>query len=109
VFEDRDEEKELDKQTLRKLFQEEMALAIRNGVIDPDTARKLGIARGLYREADFSNIPAGYGLDLISNPTAGNIGQTGGNTMAEDAGRTDVNVPNETGGGRLRKMLARKK
>jgi hypothetical protein len=103
VFEDRDEEKELDKQTLRKLFQEEMALAVRNGVIDPPSARKIAIARGLYRESDFVEVPEGYGIDLINKPTAGNVGQIGGNTMAEDAGRTETGAQNETGGGRLRK------
>lgn len=110
VFEDRDEEKELDKQTLRKLFQEEMALAIRNGFISPDAARKLGIERGLYNEKDFADIPEGYGEGVANAPRGlrDNLGQTGDNTMAEDASRTDVGTPNNTVGDRLRKAFKRK-
>ena len=100
VFEDRDEEKELEKQTLRKLFQEEMALAVRNGIIDPATARKIGVARGLYSERDLASVPLDF---AIPTENAGNVGQIGGNTMAEDAGRTDVGTPNQTAGERLRK------
>lgn len=118
IFEDRDEEKVLDKQTLRKLFQEEMALAIRNGFMDPDTARKIGIARGLYTEKELATVPAKYGWNLaqtsirenILGPdgtpaNAGGIGQTGGNTIAEDAGRTGVGVPKPNANAGLRKSL----
>ena len=104
VFEDRDEEKVMDQQTLRKLFQEEMAMAVRNGVIPPSKARQIGISRGLYTEKDFEGIPEDYGLDLIA-PSKQKIGQIGGNTIAENAGRTNVGVPNENAGGRLLKAL----
>jgi hypothetical protein len=101
IFEARDEEKELSKQTLRKLFQEEMALALRNGYLDPDAARKIGIKRGLYTEQDMADIPIGYGADFVRPKQL--LGQTGGNTIAEDSDRKDVGVPDNTVGDRLRK------
>jgi hypothetical protein len=124
VFEDRDEEKELDKQTLRKLFQEEMALAIRNGYLRPRDARRIGIDRGLYTAKEMVGIPENFGEELTATTIRENLtgpvqpqealeagtpapkttpGQIGGNTMAEDAGRTHVGVPNNTSGGRLAK------
>jgi hypothetical protein len=103
VFEDRDEEKELDKQTLRKLFQEEMALAVRNKLFDRDTARRIAVERGLYKQSDIDSVPDGYGDD--SEPPKQNIGTLGGNTIAEDAERTDLGIPNNTVGARLRKAL----
>jgi hypothetical protein len=108
IFEDRDEEKVIDKQTLRKLFQEEMALAIRNDVMDPQRARQIGIKRGLYTEADFAGMPPDYGVVPIRSGPKQNIGQTGGNTVSEDSARTDVGTPNNTIGARLRKMITRK-
>lgn len=102
IFEDRDEEKELEKQNLRKGFMEEMALAIRNGVVSPPAARKIGIMRGLYTERDFRDMPEDYGMDAIL-PGKGNVGQIGGNTMAEDAGRTETGGEKMTVGDRLRK------
>jgi len=106
IFEDRDEQRELDKQTLRKLFQEEMALALRNGFLTPEAARKIGVQRGFYTETEMAAIPAEYGVDMLLPKQ--NLGNTGGNTIAEDAGRTDVGTPNNTVGGRLRKMLGKK-
>lgn len=101
IFEDRDEQRELDKATLRKTFQEEMALALRNGFLTPDAARKIGVQRGFYTETDMTSIPVGYGEDLLLPKQ--NFGDTGGNTISEDAGRTGSGAPDNTAGGRLRK------
>ena len=101
VFEDLDEQRELDKQTLRKLFQEEMALALRNGFLTPDAARKIGTQRGFYTETEMATIPTGYGEDLLLPKQ--NFGDTGGNTISEDSGRTGGGAPDNTAGGRLRK------
>lgn len=101
VFEDRDEQRELDKETLRRTFQEEMALAVRNFILTPAAARKLGVKLGFYTETDIQDIPADYGLGMI--PAGQNLGNTGGNTIAQDASRTDVGVPDNLGGNQLMK------
>lgn len=103
IFEDRDEQRELDKQTLRKLFQEEMALALRNGFLSPDAARKIGVKRGFYTETEMANVAEGYGEDKLL-PKQG-IGNTGGNTIAEDAGRTGGGAPENNSGAALRKEV----
>lgn len=108
VFEDRDEQRELDKQTLRKLFQEEMALAIRNYEFPPETALKIGVARGLYKEADFADVPKGYGLGLLFGGKQ-TLGNQGGNTMAEDAGRTPAGAQDNSIGNRLMKAFRGRK
>lgn len=101
IFEDLDQQRALDKQTLQKLFQEEMALATRNGVIDSATARKIAISRGFYTETELASVPADYGKDFFKPKQT--IGGVGGNTIAEDAGRTGEGAPDNTSGGRLRK------
>jgi hypothetical protein len=101
VFESIDQQRALDKQTLTRMFQEEMALGLRNGFLTPDAARAIAINRGIYSETEMAWMPPGYGADIV-NPNQF-IGYTGGNTIAEDAKRTDVGTPNNTGGGRLRK------
>jgi hypothetical protein len=101
IFEDLDQQRALDKQTLQKLFQEEMALGLRNGFLTPDAARKIGIARGIYPESELADIPQGYGEDLLLPKQT--IGNTGGNTIAEDAGRTPSGVTEPNAGARLRK------
>lgn len=105
VFDVRDEEKELSKQELRAKFQEEMGLAIRSGFLTPDAARKIGIERGIYEERELADIPEGYGegMALPKQP----LGTDGGNTLAEDAGRTNSGQQKQTVGDRLRKMLKR--
>lgn len=103
IFEDRDEQRSMDKQQLRKAFQEEMALGLRNGYFDPETARKIGVKRGIYSESELSTVPEGYGEDLLMPKQP--IGDTGGNTIADDAARTNVGTPNNTIGGRLRKAF----
>lgn len=107
IFEDRDEQRELDKQTLRKLFQEEMALALRNGYLTPKAARNIGVLRGFYKEVELAGIPEDYGNDIVQ-PNKQPLGNTGGNTISDDAGRTGVGVPNNTVGERLRKVFGRK-
>lgn len=104
IFEDRDEQRELDKATLRKTFQEEMALALRNGYLTPDAARKIGIQRGFYTETELAGIPEDYGKDLLLPKQ--NFGDTGGNTISEDASRTRSGPPEPNSGAGLRKETA---
>lgn len=101
IFQAKDMQEELEKQTLRKLALEEVALALRNGVLTPDAARKDLVRRAIYDEVTVEGIESEYGNDIVVPKQ--NIGPTGGNTMAEDAGRTPTGAQNNTGSGRLQK------
>jgi hypothetical protein len=66
IFTDKNEQEELDKATLRKMFAEEMALQLRNGFIDADSARDLGVTRGFYARSELVKVPKGFGIDLAA-------------------------------------------
>jgi hypothetical protein len=102
-FNDKDEQEALEKQEVRTSAMEEMAIATRSGILTPDAARKDLVARGIYDEKTVAGIAEDYGNDIVA-PSKDPIGQTGGNTIREDAGRQKTGKPNQTSGGRLRKV-----
>jgi len=104
VFTDVDEQEELEKQTIRTKAMEESAIAVRSGIITPEAAREDLVKRNIYDKAIIDTIPADWGNDIV-NPQKDPVGQIGGNTIGEDAGRQDSGKPNETVGGRLRKFF----
>jgi hypothetical protein len=93
VFETQDEQREQDRQNLLKAFEEEMTLAIRSGLLDHDTARKIAVERGFYSQKDIDMVPKGYGLEVLLSGKQP-FGNSGGNTFSEDASRTNVGIPN---------------
>lgn len=104
IFEDRDQQRSLDKQTIRKTFQEEMALALRNGFLTPDVARKIGINLGIYTENELAGIPLKYG-EGMAQANKQPFGNTGGNTVIPDASRTGPGAPEPNAGAGLRKDI----
>ena len=105
-FNDKDEQEELERQEVRTGAMEEMAIAVRSGILTPDAARKDLVRRGIYEEETVADIPEDYGEDIVA-PSQNPVGQTGGNTIREDAGRQKTGKPKETAGARLRKMFGR--
>lgn len=101
IFEDLDQQRAIDKQTVQKLFQEEMALAVRNGVLTASSARKIGLLRGIYTEQEMAEVPEGFGDDFFTPLQP--YGGTGGNTIVEDSERTRVGTPEQNSGAGLRK------
>jgi hypothetical protein len=104
IFEDRDEQRSMDQQLIRKAFQEEMALALRNGFVTPEKARSIGVERGIYTAKELAGIPADYGLDLLA-PAKQPIGGTGGTNPANQT-RTGGGAPEPNAGAGLRKEVA---
>lgn len=83
-FNDKDEQEELERQTVRSKALEEYAIAIRNYVLTPEAARNDLVRRGIYDEETISGIPEEYGLTQLSGGGQGGknpVGQIGGNTM----------------------------
>jgi hypothetical protein len=106
-FNDKDEQEELERQEVRTKALEEAAISARAGILSPDAIRKDLVARGIYTEKTIADIPEEYGLDILIKGGANPVGQTGGNTIAEDAARQETGQLNLTVGDRLRKTVDR--
>jgi hypothetical protein len=104
-FNDKDEQEELEKQEVRTKALEEMAISTRSGLLTPDAARRDLVKRGIYTDETIAGIPEEFGLSIV-DPSRNLVGQTGGNTIVEDAGRQTTGKPNQTVGDRLRKVFA---
>ena len=103
VFNDRNEQEELEKQEIRTKATEEAVMSVRAGILTPEAARQDLVRRGIYTRDTVQGIAEDYGNDIVQPKQ--NVGSIGGSTVGEDAGRVDTGKPNETVGGRLRKML----
>jgi hypothetical protein len=118
---------ELNKQNVRTKALEEAALSSRNGIMPPKNIREDLVRRGIYDKETIAGIPDDYGIDLsattireqaIPNPDGNpqapptpvgagkqKFGQTGGNTLLQDAKRTPTGKQNQTVGNRLAKAI----
>lgn len=101
-FNDKNEQEELEKQEVRTKALEEAAITARSGILPPDKIRKSLVRRGIYDPADIEGVPEDYGIDILTRNTAP-VGQTGGNTLVQDAGRQDTGATNPNVGDNLRK------
>lgn len=110
IFNDKNEQEEMERQKVRTGAVEEAAIAVNSKILTPEAALKSLVRRGIYDEEDTKNIPDDWwqnALDQAKNEAKGQmVGARGGNTLAEDAGRTNSGKPNLTGSDRLRKMIS---
>lgn len=104
VYNDKNEQEELERQTVRTKAAEEYAIDIRNGILSPEAVRADAVKRGIYDQKIIAMMDKDYGIDLV-DPHKNNVGQVGGNTLAEDAKRQDTGKTNQTVGDRLQKLL----
>lgn len=114
TWQDRDEQEELERAEVRKAVIEGEALALRNGIVDPNASRQYLKGRGIYDKAILDGIDKEYGLQLLMKGTGSGfgggatstpnpLGQVGGNTMAQDIGRQSTGEQNLTTGNQLLK------
>lgn len=87
-FQVKDMAEELEQQEMRKAVAEEVAIMARAGILSPAAIRADLIKRGLYDDEIINMIEEDYGMDILLGGKGQLLGATGGNTMAEDAGRT---------------------
>jgi len=104
-FNDKDEQEELERQEVRSGALEEEAIAVRSFILTPAAARKDLKERGIYSEETLAEVPEDYGEKQLDKTqgTGNPVGQTGGNTLREDAGRNTTGKPDQKAGDRLRK------
>lgn len=101
VYDDKNQAEELERQVIRTKAMEEVAISTRNYVLTPGAARKDLVKRGIYDRDTIDGIPENYGEKEMAPKQT--IGQTGGNTIAENASRTPTGAQSETVGDRLQK------
>lgn len=106
-FNDKDEQEQLERQEVRTKALEEVAISVRSGILTPQAARDDLVRRGIYDAETIEGIPEDYGNDIV-DPGQNPVGQTGGNTLREDANRQDTGKQSMTAGARLRKALGLK-
>lgn len=105
-FNDKDEQEELEKQEVRTKAIEEAAIAINSGLLSPEKAAQSLVRRGIYETEEIEGLEQ-YWKDMMeakkANPSKQTVGDRGGNTIVEDAGRQETGKPNLTVGDRLLK------
>lgn len=102
VFDDKNQQDELEKQEIRSKAMEEMVMAVRAGILDPASARKILTDRKIYTPDQLSGMAEDYGLDIVA-PSKAPIGQVGGSNVAENSARQDKGQIDSKKGGQLTK------
>lgn len=105
VFNDRNEQEEIEKQEIRTKAIEEIVMAVRAGILTPEAARKDLVRRGIYTKETVANIEEAYGDDIVAPKQ--NVGEVGGSTVGDDTKRQDTGKTDENKSGRLTKLLNR--
>lgn len=108
IFNDKNEQEELEKQNIRTKAMEEAAIAINAGILSPEKAAKSLVARNIYKATDIEGLEDFWqkmAEAKTSNPPKQNIGNRGGNTILEDVKRQNTGKPDQTIGDRLRKII----
>lgn len=108
-FNDKDEQEELERQTVRTKAVEEMAIAVNTRMLTPEAAARDMVARGIWDDTTIEKISPEFWAQFEKQPEEKKqpVGDRGGNTILEDAGRQDTGAQNLTVGDRLRKMIGR--
>jgi len=103
IYNDRNEQEEMEKQEIRTKAIEEIVMAVRAGILTPEAARRDLVTRGIYTKETVRDIEAGYGDDIVAPKQK--LGDTGGSTVGNDTSRVDTGKTDENKSGRLTKML----
>lgn len=109
VFNDKNEQEESERQEIRTKAAEEAAIIVNSKIFPPEVVAKSLVRRGIYEQDDFDNTPPEWwtnALKAAENEAKGQpVGNRGGNTIGEDAGRTSSGKSSQTVGDRLRKVF----
>lgn len=107
-FNDKNEQEELERQEVRTGAQEELAIAVNSHQLSPEAAARIMVRRGLWDEKDVVGLEE-FWKQFEKNPegTGQPVGDRGGNTIREDAGRQDKGKKKPNAGAALRKFRER--
>jgi len=104
-FNDKDEQEELERQTVRTKAVEEMAIAVNTHMLTPEAAAEDMVRRGIWEDETVEGIKPEFWAQFEKQPEMNKqpVGERGGNTIVEDTKRQDTGKKSETVGDRLRK------
>lgn len=103
-YNDKDEQEELERQEVRTKAVEEAAVAVNSGVLSPEAAARSLVRRGIYTEEEIAGLESFWKQvadSKFKDPAKQPVGDRGGNTIVEDAGRTGAGKPRLTESDRL--------
>jgi len=104
VYNDKDEQEELERQEVRTKALEEAAIAVRSKIVPAKTAMENLIVRSIYTQQEMDKIPEEFWTQEV-DPSGNPVGQRGGNTIREDSRRINNGKQQPKAGGRLRKAV----
>jgi len=108
-FNDKDEQEELERQTVRTKAVEEMAIAVNTHMLTPEAAARDMVARGIWDEKTIEKISPEFWTQFEKQPEQKKqpVGDRGGNTIVEDAGRQNAGAQNTTSGNLMKRIFNR--
>lgn len=102
TFNDKNAEEEMAKQTVRTKASEEAAIIVNARILPSRVVAQSLVDRGIYKQSDIDKVDEAFWKLSEQAPASGQpVGNRGGNTIAQDAGRQDTGKPNATIGDRL--------
>ena len=101
VFNDKNEQEEMERQEVRTKAMEEAVMAARAKIFPRKFIAEQLVSRGIF--SSMEGIPDTFWSDENDPDNKNKIGQTGGSTAAEDARRVENGRQEANAGGRLRK------
>ncbi len=105
VYNDKDEQEELERQTVRTGAMEEAAIAVSRKILSPEAAARSLVNRGILEESEIAGLEEFWKMNIDQEKNKQTVGSRGGNTILEDGKRNPSGKVNETGGGRLKKIF----
>lgn len=108
-FNDKNEQEELERQEVRTKAAEEAAIMANSKIFPPEVIAKSLVRRGIYTQQELDDTPPDWWKKAMETNLNENnnqpVGSRGGNTIREDATRTNGDRPRPRVGDRLRKAL----
>ena len=104
IFNDKNEQEELERQVVRTKASEEAAILVNSKIFSPKAVAMSLVRRGIYEQEDIDNTDPEW-WKAAMEPKAQPVGDRGGNTLQQDAKRTDAGKPKPNSSDRLLKEI----
>jgi len=103
VYNDKNEQEELEKQTVRTKAMEEAAIAANSRIFPRQAIANDLVRRGIFTKDILTDVPEDFWQETDPNTSKQPVGDRGGNTLQEDAKRVDRSQGEQNAGDKLRR------